>query len=370
MFLHDLKYNIICIIRSRDLIFWLILFPIALGTCFKVAFGSIYKNVTEFHTVPAAIVETEENAPFRSFIQTVEDSGVISAEYTDEEYAVELLKAGKVSGIIYSGEELTLTVSGTGIAGSTLRSLIDNYKMREKMITDTVKNAPEKTEAVIKALSEETSACISTPLTKGNTDNFTPYFYNLIAMVAMYGCLIGRQTAMNSLPNYSAIGIRRSCSAIRSSAEISSGLIAGFAAEALCMTVCVTFIEFVLKVDLGGDLLLIYLTAILGGILGVALGFCVCSSFRIADGILTASILLLCFMSGLMINNMKMIVAEKAPWFNMINPPALISDSLYCLSIYSDLSRYAEKTISIAVITAVLCIIGVVITRRRRYASL
>ena len=41
MFLHNLLYEIKSSLRVRDLIFWLILFPIILGTFFKIAFGVI-----------------------------------------------------------------------------------------------------------------------------------------------------------------------------------------------------------------------------------------------------------------------------------------------------------------------------------------
>ena len=44
MFLHNFLYEIKSSLRVRDLVFWLILFPIILGTFFKVAFGGLYEN--------------------------------------------------------------------------------------------------------------------------------------------------------------------------------------------------------------------------------------------------------------------------------------------------------------------------------------
>ena len=46
---------------------------------------------------------------------------------------------------------------------------------------------------------------------------------------------------------------------------------------------------------------------------------------------------------GLMMGNMKAVIAEKIPGFNNINPAAVISDSFYCLNIYEDYDRFITK---------------------------
>ena len=77
MFLHCLKYELKTSLRARDLIIWLILFPIVLGTLFKVAFGSIYEKNTLFRSIPAAVVETAENPYFRAAADAVSAGEVI-----------------------------------------------------------------------------------------------------------------------------------------------------------------------------------------------------------------------------------------------------------------------------------------------------
>ena len=58
MFMHILKYELKGGLRSKDLIIWLILFPIILGTVFKVGFGSIYEKTEKFNSIPVAVVPT------------------------------------------------------------------------------------------------------------------------------------------------------------------------------------------------------------------------------------------------------------------------------------------------------------------------
>ena len=68
MFWHNLKYEIKTVMREKDFILWMLLFPIILGTLFKVAFGSIYENAETFHTIPVAVVETKENEVFAGML--------------------------------------------------------------------------------------------------------------------------------------------------------------------------------------------------------------------------------------------------------------------------------------------------------------
>ena len=95
-----------------------------------------------------------------------------------------------------------------------------------------------------------------------------------------------------------------------------------------------------------------------------------CDLQKIQNGICVGVSMFCCFCSGLMVGNMKMIIARFAPWFNKINPAALITDSLYYLNIDSDYSRWSRAMITMTVMTVVLILLGFIISRRKKYASL
>ena len=69
--LHNLKYELLIRIKSKGLVFWMILFPIALGAFFKISFGNIYDKYTSFSTVPAAVVENVSNPVFHEVIDKI-----------------------------------------------------------------------------------------------------------------------------------------------------------------------------------------------------------------------------------------------------------------------------------------------------------
>ena len=376
MFLHILLYEIKSSLRVKDLIFWLILFPIILGTLFKIAFSDLYEKQISTDPIPTAIVVTAENEAFRSVVDSISDSDepLMKPEYLPEEAALKKLESGDVKGIIYAGDKISLTVSGEGAEQSVLKLFVEEYTIREKIITDTVKNDPSKVQAVIAALSEKLVTSEEKPLTKGNTDFYIQYFQNLIAMVAVYGSVTGLHVSMSQQANLSELGARKSCSAAPKSVSILASLTGTWIVQSICMIITVSFITFVLGVDYGDTLPLVYAAAVAGGILGVSFGFFVGSIGKMKQGMkvgicMTLS-MVMCFLSGLMLGNMKMIMIEKAPWFNNINPAALVADSISSLNLYSSYDVYITKLVTMLVISVIFYVLGLLMIRRRKHASL
>ena len=376
MFLHNLKYELLTALRTKDLIFWLILFPILLGLFFKFAFDGIYEQVTQFSTIDTAVVDETDDKAFRSVIESVETQGkpLLNVVYTDREEAKKMLIDGDVKGIIYTGDELSLSVAENGIDQTTLKFFVEKYNLNSRIIKRAAEKDPAEAAKAAAVLSETADAVKEIPLTDGNTDNFIQYFYNLLAMVALFGSSAGLHISNVNQANLSAIGARKNCSPTPKSTGISAALISSYIIETLCMILSVTYLRFVLGIDFGERLHLVYLSAAVSGTVGVSLGFCLGSVGSLNEnaktGISITLSLFLCFLSGLMVGNMKTIMAQKLPWFNKVNPAAVISDSFYCLNMYSDYERFTEKIITMLVMSAALALLGFFMTRRKKYASL
>ena len=107
MFWHNLKYEFRVTIRNKDFIMWLMLFPIVLGTLFKVAFGSIYEKNDLFSAIPVAVVKTAENPIYDGVLAalTEGDDAALSVTFVNDEEAKKLLFDGKADGILYLGEK-------------------------------------------------------------------------------------------------------------------------------------------------------------------------------------------------------------------------------------------------------------------------
>ena len=379
MFRHNFKYDLITSLRVKEVILWLIIYPIALGTFFKVAFGNIYDNDIRFTTVKTAVVvSSEQNGEaFKKVAQTLEneDDAMFSFIYTDKDDAFKKLKDEDVRGIIFVDDRLSLTVSSNSLKSTMLERFVEKYNLNTKIITDTAKNDPAKVEAVAKALSEELSTVKAEALSDGNTNMYDQYFYNLLAMVALFGTITGLHVATHNQGNLSALGARKCISPTPKSKTILANLCATFVVQAICMVISLTFIITVLRVDMGSRLPLVYLTSILAGTVGCSMGFFIGSIGRFnestKDAVCTASSLLLCFCSGLMDASIKQKIAESSfAWFNKVNPAAVICESFFSLNIYNDYSRYIQCVVTMIITSAVFVMLGFFMTRRRKYASL
>ena len=377
MFFHNLKYYLMSGFRVKSFVFWLMIFPMLLGTMFKIAFGNIYENDVVFRSIPTAVVETTENDVFRQVIDSLEEEEepLMDITFTTEEKAKQLLKDGDVCGIIYVGDKLSLSVTEQKMSQVILKSFVEQYSINEKIMTDIAEKDPSKLPSVIEKLSADVSACNDIPVTDAeNTDIYVQYFYNLIAMVAMYGTVTGLHVTVRNQANLSALGARKNCSPTPKSVSLLADFVGSSVMQTACMVLCVTFTHFVLKIDFGDRLPLVYFAAVLGGILGVSIGFLFGAanrfSFEAKTGIVMAASMMSCFLSGLMMGEMKGIIAEHFPWFNKINPATVISDSLFSLNMYSDYSRFISKIATMIIITVVCTVAGIIVTRRKKYASL
>ena len=377
MFFHNFIYQLKTGLRNKEFILWMIIYPIALGTFFKLAFGNIYDNDIKFSAIKVAVVENAgEDQTVRSVLDGLceGDDALLEVVYTDKDEARTMLKDDDIQGIITADGTLSLTVSSNGIRSTILEKLVERYNLNARIITETMKEHPEKAQAVMEALTKEIKTVEGKALSNGNTNVYDQYFYNLIAMVALFGSMTGLHISIENQGNLSALGARKCVSPTPKSVTILAALFATFVMQTVCMIIAVTYIHFGLQVDMGDRLGFFYLTSIIAGMVGTSMGFFVGSvnkaSLSTKNSICTAVALILCFLSGLMDGSMKQKVAENAPWFNKINPAAVICDSLFSLNIYEDFERYNRCVLTMLIMVAIFIALGFIFTRRRKYASL
>lgn len=376
MFFHNFKYSLKNAFRQKEFLFWILAFPIILGTFFYVAFNSMYEKESMFNKIPVAIVENTENTAFKEVIKELSsgEDAMFDSKFTDSQTALDMLKTNDISGIINVDSELSLTVSNDGIKQTIIKSFLDQYQIRESIITDTVNNNPQNLQSVIDAMSQEINCNESLSLSNGNMDTYIQYFYNLIAMAAFFGSISGLYIAINNQGNLSAIAARKCISPTNKLTSITASLLASFVAQVVCVSIGITYILFILKVDMGDKIPMVYLSGAVGSLTGVTMGFFIGSFGRLNQNVkmaISMSVTMLsCFLSGLMIGNMKSVIEMYVPIVNRINPAALISNLFYCLNIYNDYRRYTEKFVTLLILSVVFTIGGFLLTRRKKYASL
>ena len=121
---------------------------------------------------------------------------------------------------------------------------------------------------------------------------------------------------------------------------------------------------------IGPMLLVIFVATFLGISSGFFIGSIGKLSHSVKEAITVAYSLISCFLSGLMIHGMRMTVEKICPVINDINPAVMISDSFYALEIYDTYDRFIGNIIAMLILSVIFMAGGIILGRRKQYASL
>ena len=378
----NFKYALLRLMRNKANLFWILVFPIVLGCFFKIAFSNITASES-FHTIPVAVVEGD-NADATAFHTMIEqlsgdsEDAMLSATFCDDKKARTLLEKGKVDGIFYTTDTVELAVnsdlSDASINQSILQSLLTQYYLNRDLIVQILTTNPGNIESLVDSIGQSVDTRKEVSLTRNNTDTYDQYFYNLIAMACLYTAMGGINLAINNSANLSSLAARKTIAPAKRAALIGTELLAIILFESLLNMVSFLFIVTVLGVHMTTHLGLALLTILISTTFSITFGmFLGCvgpKSEGGKTGLMFAVVMPLCFLSGLMMGTMRMVVEKYAPFFNRINPAALISDSFYALNNYDTLTRYTGNILTLLLMTVLFLIISILVTRRKTYASL
>lgn len=378
----NFKYALLRLMRNKANLFWILVFPIVLGCFFKITFSNITASES-FHTIPVAVVEGDnaDATAFHTMIEQLsEDSedAMLSATFCDDKKARTLLEKGKVDGIFYTTDTVELAVnsdlSDASINQSILQSLLTQYYLNRDLIVQILTTNPGNIESLVDSIGQSVDTRKEVSLTRNNTDTYDQYFYNLIAMACLYTAMGGINLAINNSANLSSLAARKTIAPAKRAALIGTELLAIILFESLLNMVSFLFIVTVLGIHMTTHLGLAMLTILISTTFSITYGmFLGCvgpKSEGGKTGLMFAVVMPLCFLSGLMMGTMRMVVEKYAPFVNRINPAALISDSFYALNNYDTLTRYTGNILTLLLMTALFLIISILVTRRKTYASL
>ena len=379
MFLHLFKYKLKMLYRPSEELFWTYLFPLILATMFFVAFGNIAEKTESFTTIPVAVVKEQEPNEYLKGLLTQlsndSEDATLKITETSKEEAEQLLKSNKIDAIVTIKEDVSLTVSGEDINQSIVRIIFDQYKQISDTITNVAKLNPEKIPEVLTTMYSSIQANIETTLNShDNLDTMTWYFFALVSMNCLFGCLFGLKSIMSIQANITVLAARRCVTPTHKLKLIVSDMLACIIVQYLSTVVLLCYLIFGLKINFGDRLPYVFLTAFMGCLIGVANGTFIGAIGRFSEGVKDAIVMsfsmISCFLGGLMVGNMKDVIEKTVPLINKINPASLIADSLYSLSIYDNLDRYMLNMGILVLMTVVLAILSFCLVRRERYASI
>lgn len=365
IFWHELKFNLLRMIREKECIIWYIIFPVFLGLCFKLFVVPSFNN--NFETIKTAVVQTEEDETFNEVIEEmkIDDVKFADVEFTDKENAEKMLADNEIEAVIYT-DDLSIETAGSSTKITMLKIFIQQYKNNAEIIKNTAENNPQNIQEVIKILEDD--AVYNKDLTYGNK-NFNisvNYFYSLIAMVALTSMMNASCIYRYNSSEGSACGKRKKCSPADQRIIILAVLCSYFIFHIFLVSFCITYVHFILKINLGSKLILTYIAGVFAALLGVSIGFFTeyfinRKKQRNINALYYVISLGSCFFSGLMINTIPAMVNKYAPWFNYINPATIITRALFSLQAYEGYTQYLISIISMFLGTLILVTGGLIL---------
>ena len=306
--------------RNTTNMFWILIFPIILGTFFYIAFSNLGASES-MSTIPVAVVLTDDyygEALKQTVTQLSEgEDPFLDTTFCSEEEARKLLENGDVCGMILSGSQAKLSVSANtsadNIKQSILAAFVEEFNLRCDLLIDTMQKHPENAEKVISAFQNPHAFNEEVSLQKNpNVDTYTQYFYNLLAMACLYAAMAGVTVAVENQGNLSTLAARKTVSARKKSSMIIGELIAATIFEFVLNLIGFFYLSYILKVGVDAQLPYAILSLFTGVLTGVSLGFFFGTLGKKGkeekDGLIFAVIMPLCFLSGLMVGNMRVLI--------------------------------------------------------------
>lgn len=393
MFIHNFKYSLRVLFRNKGLIFWTFIFPILLGSLFKLAFSNI-ENKETLSIIDIAIVENTHYKDYNIYKEIFDKlsdednkNRLFNTRYLTKKEAQEELDNNKITGYLtFDNDVVNVMVSNSGINETVLRyvteEVISNKIMTENIvsmeISSFVKEGKtdidyDKIYMNVNNLIKENNAKLNN-ISNSNLSYTMIEYYTLIAMTCLYAGMLSMNIINRLLPNISDEGKRIAISGISKFKLLVSSFLASYVVSLIGLLLLFIYTIFVMKVDYGNNLSKVILLSFVGSLSGLTLGMLIASVFKINEnakiGILIGISMTCSFFSGMMGITMKYIIDKNIPLLNIINPANMITDGLYSLYYYEGFSRYNFNLISLMVFSIVMIVISYFSLRRQKYDSI
>ena len=157
MFMHIFKYRLKKLLRTKDMIFWTLAFPILLSIFFSLAFQNLDSS-EGFDPIDTGVVYNEDyrNSAFLKEIFTDVSEGedrLLNLREVTAAEAEALLEEGEIRGYITADEMLELHVRESGLSQNILRLFLDNLNQTFAVVEDIANTDPQALEAAINSIS-------------------------------------------------------------------------------------------------------------------------------------------------------------------------------------------------------------------------
>ncbi|QNO15941.1 ABC transporter permease [Alkalicella caledoniensis] len=372
MSFHIFKYSIKSLVKDRTALFWMLAFPLILATFFNLALGNLMSS-EGFEKVNIAVIGDQEMPA--GLLDAMDESNLFIITHTTEAEAKELLSDKEITGYIKNQNNLELVIRSSGINQSIAKVFLDNYVQISTTVVNVIEGNPELLqEGFLDNIALNQSFTAEELPTNSSMNVVVVYYFALLAMTCLYSAFAGCNATTIIQANQSSLAARINVAPTKKLKAFLSMIAASICFQFVSTIIAITYITQFLNVDFGNRILQIGIICLVGCFTGTMFGamFGAITKFKpeVKDMLVSNITMGMCFLSGLMILQIKYIVQEKAPILAYINPANLITDGLYALYYYDTFDRYLFNLTLLGILGVIFCTVTIFVLRRQKYASI
>lgn len=377
-------YQLKNILKTKEVIFWTMAFPLLLGTLFYVSFGTADVD-DKFSKIPVGIVWNEENEYFSAVLDEIEGELFVTTDYEEKE-AIKALREEKIDAYIVVDDTISMKVMESSVEASIVETFLDEYissqNAIESIIEDTIKEHPEKMSEIGEMIAQNSQELgsqgnVTVKNDAEDAEDYNPYlvfFFALVAMTCLFGSFLSQGVISELQADQSAVGARKNIAPLSKMKLLIIDILTTWLVSFVEILIVLGYLVGILGLNFGANLGYMLILAVVGSYFGISLGIFVAifvkGDFGAKNGFLVAFNLVLCFFGGLMMVNVIDLVEHHIPILNRINPAALMVHAFQSLQIYKTPDIFYRNLGIIFVFGIVMNIASVWILRRKKYASL
>lgn len=382
MFVRKFKYTFKSLLRNKALIFWTFAFPLLLGSFFKMALSNI-ENEEQYNPSNIAIINDDsfnENIIYKETFKSLSDekntNRLFNISYVDEAEAKKLLDDDEIIGYFsIKDNEPKVTVKTNGIYQTVLTSVVEEIELNQQVLNDYYSKVKlSDYEVAVKNIMDKLNEDIKIKDTSNNNLSYTMIeYYTMIAMALLYGGMFAMTAINKEQANIDAVGKRNTIAPLNKTKMVLASVLASYIIELIGIAILILYSIFVLKVDYGNNILNLIIVSLFGTLAGTSIGIFV-GTLPIKEntktGIMIASSMVFCFLSGMMGITMKYIIDTYVPVLSKINPASMVTDALYASYYYTGNQRFILDIANMLIFSLVLILLSIRSMRRVKYDSI
>ncbi|MFM1539537.1 ABC transporter permease [Helcococcus bovis] len=352
-FMHNLKYLVKSVFVDKDVLFWIILYPIILSSFFYFSLNSIGKE-----SASKINVGLDSKNEYSYIFKQVDIFNLLDIKKGEENSS---LKNNKIDAFV--DEKLNIKTSSNTV----------NYTFKVNVVESVVRQIKEMQNLNIPIEKYDFNAnYFSSKNAEVSPIKF--FMYSLLAMYMIYGYFMTCQIYSLYQGNLSAFGARVSVSPISKYNKLFVPFVFGFLVNIFSNILLILVITYIYGISIIQNLPYTAIILISANILGLSLGALISVTNKLSlnakTGLGVGISLFLAFLTGMMNNQMKSVIEGAVPFISKINPVALGMDALYGVNVLNDTKILYENVGLMLVSSLVILSISFVFMNRGRYESI